>query len=129
MSTGISDTISTLQERVAYLEAELCERDRKHTELIGKLKGGMTYKEIQRAIQESLPVHTNGRGPAAQTSHWVQVGREHEELSVPPDSLLRYGLRDCWVEKRYGGKFKATNEFFGKDPLYGTGKVVEMLVG
>jgi hypothetical protein len=111
VSVGISDTITTLQERVSYLETELCERDRKHQETIKKLK------ERMAACEE-----------AKKPGQWVFVGREHQDLTVPENTLLRWGLNACWVEKRHSGNFKATNQFFGKDPLHGTGKIVEMWV-
>ncbi len=75
-------------------------------------------------LKERLATYEEAKKPG----QWVFVGREHQDLTVPENTLLRYGLNACWVEKRYGGKFKATNEFFGKDPLYGTGKIVEMWV-
>ncbi len=117
-----NELVSSLTERISYLETELCEQGRKHTEAVSKLK-----QQISGSEETKKPAW-NGRGPTPADSNWVLVGREHEELTVPPNSLLRYGLNACWVEKRYGGKFKATNEFFGKDPLYGTGKIVEMWV-
>jgi hypothetical protein len=100
-----------LVERISYLETELCEQGRKHSEALSKLKQQFAESE-----------------EAKKPGQWVLVGRENEELTVPPNSLLRYGLNACWVEKRHSGNFKATNQFFGKDPLYGTGKIVEMWV-
>ncbi len=85
-------------------------------------------KERLASYEEAKKPAWNGRGPTPADSNWVLIGREHEELTVPENTLLRYGLNACGVEKRYGGKFKATNEFFGKDPLFGTGKIVEMWV-
>lgn len=106
-----SELLEPLTERVCYLETELCERDRKHETTIKKLK-------------ERLAACEETKKPGS----WVFVGREHQDLTVPENSLLRYGLNAAWVEKRVSGAFKATNQFFGRDPLFGTGKVVEMWV-
>jgi hypothetical protein len=118
---GVSDDlVHTLKEKISFLETELCEQGCKNEDAIQALN--------ESFMMSSLNVHPTGRGPAPPDSNWVLLGREHEELTVPENSLLRYGLNKNWVAKRHSGKFKATNEFFGHDPLYGTGKVVEMWV-
>ena len=106
-----NELVSSLTERISYLETELCEQGRKHTQAVSKLK-----QQIAASEETKKP------------GQWVFVGREHQDLTVPENTLLRWGLNACWVEKRHSGNFKATNQFFGKDPLYGTGKIVEMWV-
>lgn len=103
--------IHKLAARVSYLETELCEQNRAHIENIETLK--KRFADIE-----------DTKKPGS----WVFVGREHQDLNVPENSLLRWGLNAAWVEKRVSGSFKATNQFFGRDPLHGTGKVVEMWV-
>jgi hypothetical protein len=103
--------VQKLTERLGTFETELCELATKHQATVKKLK------ERIAACEE-----------AKKPGNWVFLGREHQDLTVPENSLLRYGLNAAWVEKKYSGKFKATNEFFGRDPLFGTGKVVEMWV-
>ena len=65
---------------------------------------------------------------AKKPGNWVFLGNEHQQLTVPENSLLRWGRNSKWYEKRVTGNFTATNGFFGYDPLIGTGKVVEMWV-
>ena len=53
-----------------------------------------------------------------------KIGNEYETVTVAPNTLVFYGTNNTNVSKVVSGKFTATNEFFGKDPIPGTRKSV-----
>lgn len=54
------------------------------------------------------------------------LGWESDVLYAPPNSILRYGIGERYVKKNVSGWFRATNQFFGGDPLPGTRKAVAL---
>lgn len=66
-------------------------------------------------------------GSATGTSTWVLVGYEGQYVTVPANSLLRYGSGSAFVIKAASGSFTASNDFFGNDPVPGVGKGVWVL--
>ena len=53
-----------------------------------------------------------------------KVANEYETVTVSPNTLVFYGTQQTNVSKIVSGKFTATNEFFGKDPVPGNVKSV-----
>lgn len=60
----------------------------------------------------------------AVSSSWQRIGYEWNNLTVPANTLVRYGLPGRYVEKRISGAFPATNAYFGNDPAPGYRKEV-----
>jgi hypothetical protein len=53
-----------------------------------------------------------------------KIGGEGQTLYVPPNTIVQYGARGKYVTKKVSGWFKATNQFFGRDPIPGVYKEV-----
>lgn len=53
-----------------------------------------------------------------------RIGGENQTLYVPPNTTVRYGARGQYVTKKVSGWFRATNQFFGRDPIPGVFKEV-----
>ncbi len=62
------------------------------------------------------------------TDTWVKIGDENANVTVDANTVVRYGTAGKWVEKTVSGAFKATNDFFGRDPATGIIKSVEKKV-
>lgn len=58
-------------------------------------------------------------------SEWKHLGKENDTVSVPPNSRVRYGIDNQWVEKIMSGTFMVCNNIFG-DPAYGIGKCIQI---
>jgi hypothetical protein len=77
-----------------------------------KLAGGLTV--VEPPIIE----------PPEPPTSWFKIGAEHDTITVPDNTNVRYGDLVKYVEKNVSGTFKAENEFFGSDPLPGLQKFV-----
>ena len=59
---------------------------------------------------------------------WLFLGSENALVTVPVNSLVRYGADGGWVEKYMSGSFTANNKWFG-DPKPGVVKAVYLNQG
>jgi hypothetical protein len=109
-----------------------------------------TYNEVNEAQQEGsdvcftgwvsdsseavYPITTSlyqgcGNGsPGMKTftpvSNWSRIGAENETVTVAPNTRVRYGKGNTWVERTESGTFRADNGKFG-DPIPGTVKEIQ----
>ena len=67
--------------------------------------------------------------PASSPATWQRLGGEWDTVTVPAETTVRYGANGVYVQKVVSGTFRATNEFFGGDPVPGVLKAVDALVG
>jgi hypothetical protein len=56
---------------------------------------------------------------------WANIGGENSTITVPADTIVRYGASGKYVYAKVSGKFVATNEYFGSDPVKDVAKTVE----
>lgn len=80
------------------------------------------------AAQAGAPGEASGQAPKALVASWRRLGREHQQLSVPAGTTVRYGANGNYVQKVVSGAFQASNGFFGADPAPGMLKAVDRLV-
>lgn len=66
---------------------------------------------------------------ATSTSTWAWLTREGLSFSVKGTQTVRYGRYSTWITKTVTGDGKCTNQYFGRDPLVGVGKLCEILKG
>lgn len=78
----------------------------------------VTLPEVKPADTKVKPPPTVGEGT------WEKIGSEGGDIKVAGPMIVRYGIDSRWVIKEVQGDFKATNEFFGRDPAHGIGKSV-----
>lgn len=62
--------------------------------------------------------------PAPEPVKLTLIGQENQTFTVGPNVLIRYGTPEKYLEKVVSGTFVASNDFFGKDPVYGVFKSV-----
>lgn len=62
--------------------------------------------------------------PAA-AGTWSKIGTEDATITVPADTIVRYGAGSAWVYAKVSGTFKISNVYFGKDPASGIAKTVQ----
>lgn len=82
----------------------------------------VTLPEVKPADTKVKPPPTVGEGT------WEKIGSEGGDIKVAGPMIVRYGIDTRWVIKEVQGDFKATNEFFGRDPAHGIGKLVMKFV-
>jgi hypothetical protein len=56
---------------------------------------------------------------------WVRIGIESNQLSVAPNTEVRYGAGDRWVTRTMSGSFIGNNATFGRDPSPGVVKEIQ----
>lgn len=56
---------------------------------------------------------------------WAKIGAENAQITVPADTIVRYGAGTAWIYAKASGSFFASNTYFGKDPAVNTVKTVE----
>jgi beta-glucanase (GH16 family) len=59
---------------------------------------------------------------AAPPASWKRVAVEGGSFTLSSTQPVRYGFASTWIEKMVTGTAACTNQFFGRDPLTGTGK-------
>ncbi len=64
--------------------------------------------------------------PAPAMGPWAAAGKEGQTIRIATPTLVRYGAGKDWIERIVTKSFKASNEFFGRDPAPGAQKVVEV---
>jgi hypothetical protein len=62
--------------------------------------------------------------PGTEDGTWSLIGGEGSNCSVPPASIVKYGLGTKWKTRLASGSFYASNDFFGGDPSPGASKQV-----
>jgi len=56
---------------------------------------------------------------------WAKIGAENASITVPADTIVRYGAGAAWVYAKVSGAFTASNGYFGKDPAVQVVKTVQ----
>jgi Protein of unknown function (DUF1800) len=64
--------------------------------------------------------------PPPPTGGWTAVAAEGGSFTVTGTQTVRYGAGSTWIEKSVTGSGFCTNDFFGRDPLYGVVKACEV---
>ncbi len=64
--------------------------------------------------------------PPPPTSGWTAVAGEGAGFTVTGTQTVRYGAGTTWIEKSVTSSGVCTNDFFGRDPLYGAVKGCEV---
>ena len=65
---------------------------------------------------------------ATTTQAGVRIASENQNFLVAGTMSVRYGAGSAWVTKQVTDAGSCTNDYFGKDPAYGTTKSCEVLV-
>lgn len=59
---------------------------------------------------------------------WQRVATEWQNFTVQGTKTVRYGAGTTFIQKSVAGSGTCTNQFFGRDPVYGTTKFCEVYV-
>lgn len=86
------------------------------------------YSPPSKPVAPPKPAVPAVRAPAPlvapKTPTLKKIGEEGQTLTVPPNSTVQYGANGKFVTRRVSGRFQATNQFFGRDPIPGVKKSV-----
>ena len=78
------------------------------------------YKELESSEQMSSSSSQNATG-----KNWRRIGTQNTTVTVPPNTPVRYGQTDKWVESIKSGTFLINDVTMGGDPVVGELKWVE----
>jgi hypothetical protein len=86
------------------------------------------YKTLKANFMESVDIMTKELEIHIKdhTGPWATIGKEFQNINITAQSRIRYGFNGHWIEKIVSSPFKATKEFFGKDPIPNHYKNVEL---
>lgn len=56
---------------------------------------------------------------------WAKIGNEGDTINTSVGTTVRYGANGKYVWAKVGGRFKADNVFFKRDPVVAVPKIVE----
>ena len=57
---------------------------------------------------------------------WLPAVAEGQSFSAGDGKTVRFGAGEHWIEKLLSGEVQCTNDFFGRDPIYGVFKACEV---
>ena len=98
--------------------------------------GGGSVTDAPAASSTAASVSVSADSQAAPTARalalsntnatWSSLAVEGGSFNVTGTQIVRYGAGTTWTEKSITGSGQCTNEFFGRDPLYGIVKACEL---
>ena len=98
--------------------------------------GGGSVTDVPAASSTAASVSVSADSQAAPTARalalsntnatWSSLAVEGGNFNVTGTQMVRYGAGTTWTEKSVTGSGQCTNEFFGRDPLYGVVKACEL---
>jgi len=102
---------------------------------VGNLTDGATYHFAVTAYDATgnESAYSNDVGtlisvaPYAAAGTWTKLGNEHETVTVPPNTTVRYGADGVYVIRVMSGTFVADNTTFG-DPIFGVFKEIDEFI-
>lgn len=75
-------------------------------------------------LNTSENIDVSAVSSAVSSDGWVNIGIENENVTVPPNTRVRYGANGIFVESLKSGTFCANNDTFG-DPINNVVKKIE----
>ena len=63
---------------------------------------------------------------ASASPEWLPAVSEGQSFNAGTGKTVRYGAGEYWIEKQLNGEVQCTNNFFGRDPIYGIVKACEI---
>ena len=88
--------------------------------------GGCGGGSEEGAVSAASEAANSQRESALAVTGWTLVAKEGQAFTLTSAQTVRYGSGSSWVQKTVSGTARCTNEFFGSDPLVGTGKQCEV---